>query len=123
MKYPRASGALRRAPDHMLKRAHFTRTTLLCTVSNLGLSRSRAPPDQILDPPRYPGTKPQHWQIWWAFSPKSARVIGPHPPNGSTPPMGNPGSATPQLETSGGCSWDHDSVPRCVNVYMDRARA
>ena len=51
MKYPRASGALRWAPDPTLKRARFTRTMLLCTVGNLGLSRSGAPPDQILDPP------------------------------------------------------------------------
>ena len=35
----------------MLKRARFAHMTLLCTVSNLGLSRSGAPPDQILDPP------------------------------------------------------------------------
>ena len=28
------------------------------------------------------------------FSPKSAHVGGPRPPNGSTTPMGNPGSAT-----------------------------
>ena len=39
MKYPRASGALRWAPDPMLKRACFARMTLLHTVSNLGLSR------------------------------------------------------------------------------------
>ena len=52
MKYPRASGALRQAPDPMLKRARFACTTLLCTVGNLGLSRSGPPPhDQILDPP------------------------------------------------------------------------
>ena len=44
MKYPRASGALRWAPDPMLKRAHFTHTTLLHTVSNLHLSRSGPPP-------------------------------------------------------------------------------
>ena len=40
MKYPRASRALRQAPDPMLKRAHFTHTTLLRTIGNLGLSRS-----------------------------------------------------------------------------------
>ena len=51
MKYPRASGALRWDPDPTLKRAHFTRTMLLCTIGNLGLSRSGPPPDQILDPP------------------------------------------------------------------------
>ena len=51
MKYPRASGALRRAPDPTLKRVRFARTMLLCTVGNLGLSWSGAPPDQILDPP------------------------------------------------------------------------
>ena len=51
MKYPRASGALRQAPDPTLKRARFTHVTLLHTVSNLGLSRSGAPPDQILDLP------------------------------------------------------------------------
>ena len=28
------------------------------------------------------------------FSPKSVRIGGQHPPNGSAPPMGNPGSAT-----------------------------
>ena len=40
------------APDPMPKTAHFARTTLLCTIGNLGLSRSGAPhPDQILDPP------------------------------------------------------------------------
>ena len=50
MKYPRASRALRWALDPMLKRARFARTTLLRTVGNLGLSRSGAPPDQILDP-------------------------------------------------------------------------
>ena len=43
MKYPRASGALRLAPDPMLKRAHFARTTLLHTIGNLGLSRSGPP--------------------------------------------------------------------------------
>ena len=53
MKYPRASGTLRQAPDPTLKRACFTHTTLLRTVSNLGLSRSGPPPDQILDPPLY----------------------------------------------------------------------
>ena len=54
MKYPRASGALRWAPDPMLKRAYFAHMTLLCTVSNVGLSRSGAcPPDQILDLPLY----------------------------------------------------------------------
>ena len=51
MKYPRASRALRRAPDPTLKRARFAHTTLLHTIGNLGLSRSWAPPDQILDPP------------------------------------------------------------------------
>ena len=52
MKYPRASRALRWAPDPTLKRAHFTHMMLLCTVGNLGLSRSGPPPpDQILDPP------------------------------------------------------------------------
>ena len=51
MKYPRASRALRWAPDPTLKRAHFAHTTLLHTIGNLGLSRSEAPPDQILDPP------------------------------------------------------------------------
>ena len=52
MKYPRASGALRQAPDPTLKRARFARSTLLHTVGNLGLSRSGAPPpDQILDLP------------------------------------------------------------------------
>ena len=52
MKYPRASGVLRWAPDPMLKGAHFACTTLLCTVGNLSLSRSGLlPPDQILDPP------------------------------------------------------------------------
>ena len=44
MKYPRASRALRRAPDPMLKRARFARTVLLPTVGNLGLSWSGAPP-------------------------------------------------------------------------------
>ena len=43
MKYPRASGVLRQAPDPMLKRAHFTRMTLLRTIGNLGLSRSGPP--------------------------------------------------------------------------------
>ena len=28
------------------------------------------------------------------FSPKSAHVVGPRPPTGTRPPMGNPGSAT-----------------------------
>ena len=51
MKYPRASGALRQAPDPMLKKARFARMTLLCTVGNLSLSQSGAPLDQILDPP------------------------------------------------------------------------
>ena len=53
MKYPRASRALRRAPDPTLKRAHFTCMTLLRTIGNLSLSRSGLPPppDQILDPP------------------------------------------------------------------------
>ena len=51
MKYPRASGALRRAPDPTLKRARLAHTMLLRTIGNLGLSRSGAPPDQILDPP------------------------------------------------------------------------
>ena len=51
MKYPRASGALSQAPDPMLKRVHFAHMMLLHTVSNLGLSRSGIPPDQILDPP------------------------------------------------------------------------
>ena len=44
MKYPRASGALRWAPDPTLKRACFARMTLLRTVGNLGLSRSGARP-------------------------------------------------------------------------------
>ena len=44
MKYPRASRALRWAPDPTLKRAHFTHMILLCTISNLGLSRSGPPP-------------------------------------------------------------------------------
>ena len=43
MKYPRASGTLRQAPDPTLKRACFARTTMLRTLSNLGLSRSGAP--------------------------------------------------------------------------------
>ena len=43
MKYPRASGALRRAPDPTLKRARFARRMLLRTVGNLGLSRSGPP--------------------------------------------------------------------------------
>ena len=51
MKYPRASRALRWALDPTLKRAHFACTTLLRTIGNLGLLRSGAPPDQILDPP------------------------------------------------------------------------
>ena len=51
MKYPRASRALRWALDPTLKRARFARTMLLCTFCSLGLSRSGAPPDQILDPP------------------------------------------------------------------------
>ena len=38
MKYPRASGALRWAPDPMLKRARFAHTMLLHTIGNLGLS-------------------------------------------------------------------------------------
>ena len=44
MKYPRASRALRQAPDPMLKRACFARTMLLRTIGNLGLSRSGLPP-------------------------------------------------------------------------------
>ena len=51
MKYPRASRALRQSPDPTLKRARFTHMTLLCTISNLGLSQSGVPPDQILDLP------------------------------------------------------------------------
>ena len=43
LKYPRASGALRRAPDPMPKRARFAHTMLLCTISNLGLSQSGPP--------------------------------------------------------------------------------
>ena len=43
MKYPRASRALRQAPDPTLKRARFARTMLLHTVGNLGLSRSGGP--------------------------------------------------------------------------------
>ena len=54
MKYPRASRALRQAPDPTLKGASFARMTLLHTIGNLHLSRSGAPPlDQILDPPLY----------------------------------------------------------------------
>ena len=44
MKYLRASGALRWAPDLMLKRAHFACMMLLHTIGNLGLSPSEAPP-------------------------------------------------------------------------------
>ena len=44
MKYPRATGALRQAPDPMLKRARFAHTMLLHTVGNLGLSRSGGSP-------------------------------------------------------------------------------
>ena len=44
MKYPRASGALRRAPDPMLKRACFACMMLLHTIGNLGLSQSGPPP-------------------------------------------------------------------------------
>ena len=43
MKYPRASGALRQAPDPMLKRTRFARKMLLRTIGNLGLSRSGPP--------------------------------------------------------------------------------
>ena len=44
MKYPRASRALRQAPDPTLKPARFTGTMLLHTIGNLGLSRSGPPP-------------------------------------------------------------------------------
>ena len=43
MKYPRASRALRQALDPTLKRACLARMMLLCTISNLGLSRSGTP--------------------------------------------------------------------------------
>ena len=43
MKYPRASGALRQAPDPKLKRAHFACMMLLFTIGNLVLSRSGPP--------------------------------------------------------------------------------
>ena len=58
LKYPKASGALRQAPDPTPKRAHFTRTMLLHMVNNLGLSRS--------GPPRSnPGSAPATYKSFW----------------------------------------------------------
>ena len=57
MKYPRASGALRWAPDPTLKRAHFARTMLLRTVGNLGLSRSGPPRSNPGSAPDYISTE------------------------------------------------------------------
>ena len=51
MKTPKASQALRRAPDPMPRYARFAHPTLLRYVSKIGLTRAGAPPlDQILDP-------------------------------------------------------------------------
>ena len=50
MKTPKASGALRRAPDPMPRYAHFTRLTPLRYVGKIGQTRAGAPLDQILDP-------------------------------------------------------------------------
>ena len=50
MKTPKASGALRRAPDPKPRYAHFAHPTPLCYVGKIGRSRAGAPLDQILDP-------------------------------------------------------------------------
>ena len=50
MKTPKASGALRRAPDPMPKYARFTHPTSLRYVGKIGRTRAGAPLDQILDP-------------------------------------------------------------------------
>ena len=51
MKTPKASGALRWAPDPIPAYAHFARTTPLCYVGKIWLTRVGVRPlDQILDP-------------------------------------------------------------------------
>ena len=50
MKTPKASGALRRAPDPTPRYAHFAHPTLLCYVGKIGWTRAGPPLDQILDP-------------------------------------------------------------------------
>ena len=50
MKTPKASGALRWAPDPMPRYARFARPTLLRYVGKIGRTRTGAPLDQILDP-------------------------------------------------------------------------
>ena len=50
MKTPKASGALRWAPDPMPRYARFARPTPLHYVGNIGRTRAGAPLDQILDP-------------------------------------------------------------------------
>ena len=53
MKTPKASGALRRAPDPMPRYAHFARPTPLCYVGKIRRTRAGSPLDQILDPLLY----------------------------------------------------------------------
>ena len=51
MKTPKASGALRRAPDPMPRYARFTHPTPLRYVSKIRRTRAGTPSlDQILDP-------------------------------------------------------------------------
>ena len=50
MKTPKASGALRRAPDPMPIYARFAHLTRLCYVGKIGRTRAGAPLDQILHP-------------------------------------------------------------------------
>ena len=50
MKTPKASGALRQAPDPMPRYARFAHLTPLCYVGKIGRTRAGPPLDQILDP-------------------------------------------------------------------------
>ena len=51
MKTPKASGALRRAPDPMPRYARFAHPTPLHYLGKIGRTRAGPPPlDQILDP-------------------------------------------------------------------------